>query len=370
MLGEFIPLTIKEIRRETEEAVSILFHFPEAHKEAFQFKPGQYLTIKWKSDGQEFRRSYSISSVPEDPHIAITVKEVSKGKVSPILARSLKAGDTLNVMIPEGRFTADFNPDKKRIIFLIGAGSGITPLMSLLRTALEIEPKSQVVLLYGSRTEAQIIFKSDLDQLSEKYKGQFFVYHTLSKPDDGGLLKSLFGGKKKNEWQGMKGRISANHIHDVLKNHPQTKDPSIFYLCGPGDFIQTATKTLLSTGVKEEMIKKEYFTPPSSEHPITHIGETTKHTGKTSSVTVHLRGEKIQIQVADESILDTLLEQGWDAPYSCHSGACATCMAKVLHGKVEMDACFALNDQEIANGYILTCQSHPTTAEVELTYDE
>jgi ring-1,2-phenylacetyl-CoA epoxidase subunit PaaE len=369
MVGEFIPLTIREIRQETSEAVSILFDYPPGNKEAFSFKPGQFLTIKWKSDGQEYRRSYSICSVPEDPYIAIAVKEVSKGKVSPFLARTIKAGDTLDVMIPEGKFTADFNPEKKRIIFLMGAGSGITPLMSILRTALETEPKSNVVLLYGSRSESQIIFKSELDQLSEKYKGQLYVYHTLSKPDDSGFLKSIFG-KKKSEWQGLKGRISPKHILDVLDKHPQTREPSIFYLCGPGDFIQMAERTLQTSGIKDEMIRKEFFTPPSTEHPTTQIGESLKHTGKSSAVTVHLRGETIQIQVADQTILDTLLDQGYDAPYSCHSGACATCMAKVLQGKVEMDACFALNDQEIANGYVLSCQSHPTTSIVEITYDE
>ncbi len=369
MVGEFIPLKIKEIRYETEEAVSILLDYPEEHKEAFSFKPGQYLTIKWKSGGQEFRRSYSISSVPEDPYIAITVKEVSKGKVSPILARNVKPGDTLDIMIPEGRFTADFDPDKKRVIFLMGAGSGITPLMSILRTALETEPKSTVVLLYGSRSESKIIFKSDLDELTEKYKGQLYVYHTLSRPDDGGFLKSIFG-KKKSEWQGLKGRISPDQVRGMLEKHPPTREPSVFYLCGPGDFIQMAEHTLLSSGIKEELIKKEFFTPPSSEHPTTHIGESFKHTGNTSTVTVHLRGETILLQVADETILDTLLDHGYDAPYSCHSGACATCMAKVLQGNVEMDACFALNDQELANGYVLTCQSHPTTGIVEISYDE
>jgi ring-1,2-phenylacetyl-CoA epoxidase subunit PaaE len=369
MVGEFIPLVVREVRRETADAISIFFDYPGGDKESFPYHPGQYLTIKWKDGEEEHRRSYSISSVPDDPFISIAIKEVPKGTVSPILSREIKPGDTLEVMFPEGRFTTEFHPDKKRTIFLIGAGSGITPLMSLVRTALEKEPKSTVVLLYGSRTEAQIIFKNDLEKLANRYQGQFFVYHTLSKPEDGGLLKGLFG-KKKTEWQGMKGRISLSHIKNILDKHPGNRDNAIFFLCGPGDFIQTTEKSLLSLGIKEDLVKKEYFTPPSTEHPTLEDGKSMKHTGKTATVTVHLRGETITIPVKDDTILDTLLSLGYDAPYSCHAGACATCMAKVLQGSVEMDACFALNDHEIASGYILSCQSHPTTEVVEITYDE
>lgn len=369
MISEFIPLKVKEVRRETTEAVSILFEYPEGNKSSFTYKPGQFITIKWYENGLEYRRSYSISSVPDDPYIAITIKEVSKGKVSPILARNIKPGDMLDIMFPEGRFTTDFDPDKKRILFLIGAGSGITPLMSLARTAVEAEPKSTVVLLYGSRTESQIIFRDELDRLTEKYKGQFFVYHTLSKPPEGGLLKSFFG-KKESEWKGLKGRISPEHIQKILAQHPGNRDQSIFFICGPGDFIQMADKALQAEGIREELIKKEFFTSPSSEHPTITPHAVVKHPGKGSTVIVHLRGETIEAHVTDQTILDTLLDMGYDAPYSCHSGACATCMAKVLQGKVEMDACYALNDTEVANGYVLSCQSHPLTDIVEITYDE
>jgi ring-1,2-phenylacetyl-CoA epoxidase subunit PaaE len=369
MVGEFIALTVKEVRRETQDAVSILFDYP-PDRTKFNYKPGQYLPIRWMEGGKELRRSYSISSVPEDPYIAITIKEVSSGKVSPKLNRNTKPGDVIEVIPPEGRFTTEFNPDKKRQIFLIGAGSGITPLMSILRTALEREPKSTVILLYGSRLESQIIFKSDLDTIAAKYKGQLFVYHTLSKPDgDSGLLKSLFG-KKQSSWSGWKGRITAGQIREVLDKHPGNRDQSLFFLCGPGDFIQMSEEALASNGIREDLIKKEYFTPPSSEHP-TEIHEiTSKMAGSPSKVIVHLRGDTIEATVTNQTILDTLLDMGYDAPYSCHSGACATCMAKVIQGKVEMDACFALSDKEVAAGYILSCQAHPTTELVEITYEE
>ena len=253
----------------------------------------------------------------------------------------------------------------------MGAGSGITPLISLARTALEKEPRSTVILLYGSRTESQIIFKDELDRLAAHYSGQFYVYHTLSKSGSGGLsaVKSLFG-KKKPEWTGLKGRISPTHIQNLIKQHPASKKNDLYFLCGPGDLIVMAEETLTASGVDADSIKREFFTPASddvihkSKHPHAH-----DHV-KTSNVKVHLRGQTLEAQVTDKTILDTLLDMGIDAPYSCHSGACATCMAKIIQGQAEMDACFALSDKEVKNGFILTCQSHPLTPSMEITYDE
>src|SRR5688572_9406333 len=369
MAGDFIPMAVKEIRQETNEVVSILLEYPASHKDQLHYKPGQYVTVKWTEDGKEHRRSYSISSVPEDPYLAITIKEVTGGRISPFLVRRIKQGDILQILPPEGRFTAHFVPENKRNIFLFGAGSGITPLISIARTVLEKEPRSTVVLLYGSRTQEQIIFKDKLDALESKYAGQIYVYHTLSKPDGSGLIKSLFG-KKKNEWTGMKGRIRPSTIEHIFEKHPVNKKNDLVFLCGPGDLIEMAEKTLLALGVEKGTIMKEYFTPPSDEADnVTKLSEK-KDSGTASAVTVHLRGEKIDIQVTDKTILDTLLDLGYDAPYSCHSGACATCMAKVIKGRVEMDACFALSDKEVESGYILSCQSHPLTPVVEITYDE
>lgn len=364
-----IQMVVKEVREETSETVSILLEHLPGHAEKLHYEPGQYITVKWKEGGKEFRRSYSISSIPEDPYLSITIKEISGGKISPQLVRKLKPGDIIEILPPEGRFTANFGPDNKRKIFLIGAGSGITPLISIARTVLEKEPRSTVVLLYGSRTQELIIFKDKLDALETKYAGQLYVYHTLSKPEGGGLIKSLFG-KKKTEWTGLKGRIRPSQIEDILQKHPIDKNNDLIFICGPGDLIEMSEKTLLALEVDPKAIKKEYFTPPSDEADhVTKLSEK-KATGTAAYVIVHLRGEKIEIEVTDKTILDTLLDLGYDAPYSCHSGACATCMAKVKQGQVEMDACFALSDKEVESGYILSCQSHPTTSVVEITYDE
>ncbi len=370
MSGAFIPMTIRELKQETSDTVSILLEFPAGQRDTLHYKPGQYITVKWVDGGKELRRSYSISSVPEDPFLAITVKEVQGGKISPLLCRRLKPGDTLDILPPEGRFTADFGPDQKRNIYLIGAGSGITPLMSIARFVLEKEPKSTVILLYGSRSEDQIIFKEDLERLTAKYSNQFFVYHTLSKPDGSGMqiMKSLFG-KKKSEWKGLRGRINPAQLKDLLQQHPSTRSHDLFFLCGPGDFIVMADKTLVEAGIPEEQIRKEFFTPATDPGSGSATGKQ-KTKGQPSQVTVHLRGQTLVVDVTDKTILDTMLDRGYDAPYSCHSGACATCIAKLISGKVEMDACFALSDKEVENNFILACQSRPLTETVEITFDE
>lgn len=365
MSQEFHTLTIDKIVQETSDTVSIFFQIPDSIQQVFHYKAGQYVTVRFHIDEKEERRSYSLSTSPLEPGFAVTVKKVDDGLVSKHINESLKAGDQIEVMPPEGRFHLAFSHEEKRDLYLIGAGSGITPIMSIIKTALEEEPLTSIHLLYGSRNENEIIFKKMFDDLEEKYSGQLTVDHMISGRGKGkkGFLGGLF--KKGNlKWETKSGRITTDVIKSFLAEHPAKGTSSVYLLCGPGDLIKQTENYLSDIGVDKKAILKEHFVsaadlPAESSVDSVHGG-----------LTVHLNGNKIQLPIKDKSILDTLLDADYDAPYSCHSGACATCMAKVINGTVEMDVCFALDDDEIEEGFILTCQAHPTSENVEVSFDE
>ena len=366
MSNTFHTLTVESVNRETADAVTVAFIVPESKKEVFTYKQGQYLTLRFELYGEEVRRAYSMCSSPIENRLAVTVKQVNGGLVSTHINKNLKAGDTVEVMKPEGRFFTEINPDQKKDYYLIGAGSGITPLRSIMLTILEKEPMSRVVLLYGNRDEDHIIFKSELDSLSQKYQDQLIVQHTLSQPKrtKSKGLGGLFS-KGKISWEGMTGRIRALNISSLLSEYPQRTSDVEFFICGPGNLIDTAEKALNDSGIPSDKVHSERFTtgrPKTSE---------TSVNGKDGAIVkVHLDGQDIEVEVpANKTILDILLAKKYDPPYSCTSGACSSCMAKVNQGSVRMETCFALDDDEVAEGYILTCQSHPTSSEVEITFD-
>ncbi|MEM9545722.1 MAG: ferredoxin--NADP reductase [Bacteroidota bacterium] len=364
-MSEFHKLKVKDVIHETEDCVTLLFDVDEKNKEHFNFTAGQYLTIKAVINDEDVRRAYSICTGQNEEDLGVSVKKVPNGKMSTFINKSVHKGDVLEVMRPDGKFKLITQVDLQRDHYFFAAGSGITPVMSMIKSMLEGEPKSTAYLLYGSKDESNIIFKQQLDELQSHYEGQLIVSHSLSQPmksKSNGLLGIL--GKKSTNWSGLKGRIDSAKVAQFVQTNPAKSDQAEYYICGPGSMIETVETTLLGNGIDEKNIHREYFT--TADVAKTEVTQATAG----ASLTAILEGKEINLTVEKgKTLLDTLLDAGHEAPYSCTSGACSTCVAKVNKGTVEMEACFALDDEEIEQGYILTCQAHPTCGEVEIEYE-
>lgn len=362
----FYNLIIDKIVEETEDTKSLYFQIPNDLKEKFTFKAGQYLTLKTTIDNNEVRRPYSIFTTPNDPFVGVTVKKVIHGLMSNHIHKSINVGDKMDVLTPEGNFKITPDHHLARNHFFFASGSGITPIISMIQTILEDEPKSTCHLLYGSRNENQIIFKTVLENLTKKYAGQLTVTYVLSQPlkTKASGLGGWFG-KKETAWEGLAGRVDPETCEQFLSKIPTKYGETQFYICGPGNMIETVEGFLLNKKINQKNIHKEFFTAPKVAPSASGIEDKS-----TSEVTITLKSEVITLSIPkDKTILDVLVAAKYDPPYSCTSGACSTCIAKVTEGEVVMDVCYALEDDEIAAGYILTCQGKAKTDKVSLTYD-
>lgn len=365
----FHPLKVKTLQRETKEAVSVQFDIPESLSETFSFKQGQYITLKLKHEDSDIRRSYSMSTSPLDNKLQITVKKVEGGRASTRICDELKEGDEIEVSAPEGKFYSPLHPEQRKVYYMIAAGSGITPIMSLIKTTLEVEPLSTVVLFYGNKYLDTVIFKDELDQMLKRYEGQFYVEHAISHSDkpSSSLIGGLFKKSKPDALDSHKGRLEGKLLQKLFKKHPFGNKTAEFFICGPGDMNKNTEQFLKNLGVDKKHIHREYFA-------VSDEGSTASSGSEAPSgfvkAKVHYNGDVHELEIPkSKTVLEGLIDQKLDPPYSCTSGACSTCMAKMISGSVKMDSCLALDDEEIEEGYVLTCQSRCETDEIELTYD-
>ena len=348
-MPDFHSLTVSELKRLTPDAVAISFIIPKELIQTYTFTPGQYITIKKEIKGKELRRSYSISSSPKKDAITIGVKKVDKGGFSDYANTRLAKGDVLEVMPPEGRFNFKPSGAAKKIL-AFAAGSGITPIMSISRSVLEDHPQSKMILVYGNKSLKDTMFYTDLVKLQLEYSNRFFIYFVLSKTQEG---DSLFG------------RIDTSTVNYILKNKHKDLAFDEYYICGPEAMIYSIKDTLKDHEVAEDHIHFELFTTTDIMDELPEKPE-----GKTE-LTVLLDDEEFTFTMDKSSlVLDAVLKENIDAPYSCQGGVCSTCIARITEGKVEMVKNQILTDGEIAEGFALTCQSHPITPTLKVDYDD
>lgn len=350
-MSSFYKLTIKEIKRETNKSVSISFNIPEHLKDAFSFKAGQYITLKTTIDGNEVRRDYSLCSSPKSGEIKVAVKEVKNGTFSAYANNSLQVGDTLEVAPPKGRFVFEPNDSKTKNIALFAAGSGITPVLSIIKCALEEEVYSKVILVFGNKTTKDTMFLNELLELQHQYKERFSIQFVFSQQDEN---DAIFG------------RIEKSTVNYVMKNKHKHIDVDAFYLCGPEAMIHTVKNVLIEHNIDENRIHFELFKaakPAEIEKEITATGKT--------KITVIVDDETTTFEMSQkQTVLEAALDEDLDAPYSCQGGICSSCLARIKEGEATMRQNNILTDSEVAEGLILTCQAHPTTPTLVVDYDD
>ena len=354
--GTFHPLRVAEVTRLTADAVAITFEVPEHLREDYAFEPGQHLTIRTEIDGQEVRRNYSICAPATTGRLQIGVKRLPGGVFSGLATSGLKVGDVVDVMTPTGRFTADLHPSRPRHYCAVAAGSGITPVLSIVGTVLEVEPQSTVTLLYGNRTTASVMFLDEIADLKDRFPTRFRVVHVLS--------------REPHEVELFSGRLDAAKLHRMFDTivDPATVDE--WYVCGPFAMVQATRDVLAERGVDSAHVHTELF-HVEGEAPRESVVVDDVTTEGSSTVTVTLDGRATTVTVprSGTKVLDAVLTVRTDAPYACKGGVCGTCRAKLVSGEVTMERNYALEPDELAGGFVLACQSHPVTDEVVLDFD-
>lgn len=351
---KFYPIKIATIRQETSDCVSIALDIPDTLRDVFRYQPGQYLTFRASLHGEEVRRSYSLCSAPSDQEWRVAVKKVDGGLFSSYANEQLKAGDILETAPPEGRFFPDSLSVSTGLDYVFfAAGSGITPVISIIKTVLEQSPGSRVTLIYGNRRSSTVIFREEIEGLKNRYLGRFQVIHILSQE------------RVDVPWQS--GRITAARLDDMLEVMPELLEADQFFLCGPEEMIACVREGLQSRGIPKEHVHFELFGTGQHRHK---KSQQPVSDAVIATAEICLDGVRFDVPVREgQALLDAALATGADLPFACKGGVCCTCRAKLTEGKVEMEANYALDEEEVEAGFILTCQAHPLTPVIKVDFD-
>lgn len=359
MRPKFHSLPIADVRKETSDCISVAFAVPTELQDVYRFKQGQYLTLRTTINGEDVRRSYSICSGVNDGELRVAIKKVENGVFSSWAMASLKKGETLDVMTPMGTFTSEINAEQKKRYLLVAAGSGITPMMSIARSVLTTEPKSEVTLLFGNRHFSSIIFRDQLEDMKDSYLGRFRVFHVLS--------------AEPNDVQLFSGRIDTPKLEGFCETFIDMASMDEVFVCGPEPMIRCVKDFALAKGVSEDHVHFELFVSPNQTNykPHQDAPKPVVDSGKKCAVTVIFDGQESNffMPMDGTKILDAAQQSGMDIPFSCKGGMCCTCRAHLSDGQAEMVVNYALEPGEVESGYVLTCQAVPLTEQVTVDFD-
>jgi ring-1,2-phenylacetyl-CoA epoxidase subunit PaaE len=357
MSASFHRLRIAEIVQETADARSIRFDVPAELADTFRFRAGQHLTLKAEIGGEDVRRNYSLCVAPSEGQLKVTVKRIAGGRFSSWANEALAVGDTLEVMPPHGSFTHEFRAEAANHYVGFAGGSGITPVISILKTALIEEPGSRFTLFYGNRDSSSVIFLEELSRLKNRFMGRLQVHHFLA--------------EEMEDIELFNGMLDRAKCGEILSSLVDPAEVAAFFICGPGPMMDAAEEALCNSEVPREKIHIERFTADRPAEALAAQLQQMSQGAEGLTMVVTLDGRKRRVPFSAEAgnILDSAREAGLPAPFACKAGVCATCRAKVVAGSVDMAARYGLTDEEIASGYVLTCQSVPTGEGVELDYD-
>lgn len=358
-MANFFPLNVASVAKNTRDAVVVTFDVPEPLQSKFNFRPGQYLTLRTQINGEELRRSYSICAAPGDGQLRVAIKRLNDGAFSTWANAQLGTGQTLDVMPPDGHFTIDFDPANARHYVAFAVGSGITPILSLIKTALETEPASTFTLYYGNRASSAVLFREEIEDLKNRFMSSFSLVYVMS--------------REQQDIDLFNGRLDGPKVEQLLTQWTDPATIDVAFVCGPQDMTESVIAALKGKGLQKSQIKFELFGSPTGPRALRTGKEASKAPGADMcEVTIVQDGvtRTITIEKNKDNLVDSALARGIEMPYSCKGGVCSTCRCKVIEGEVDMDANFALEDYEVERGFILSCQSFPVSDTLLIDFDQ